>query len=143
MHQLAASYVQVHPLTYLTKLSIEMNMADLIGKVVKRSHEGDANLPTTDTTWEPHLGMDAFDREWLGSAKNFILPPGSLGRGGGDGGGQVHNLNLDALDGKGKGKSSVQEQGASSSGTQGMEAQHNEDREPERLREQDVQDAGC
>ncbi|KAF7559791.1 hypothetical protein G7046_g4349 [Stylonectria norvegica] len=35
-------YVQFHPLVYLLKLHIEMNMADLIGKVVRASnqHEG-------------------------------------------------------------------------------------------------------
>ncbi|KAH6632238.1 hypothetical protein F5144DRAFT_593039 [Chaetomium tenue] len=104
-----AVYFQVQALTYLTKLSIEVNMADLLGKVVKRSHEGDASLPMSDrTTWQtppqttgqPQIGMNAFDPEWLGSAKKFILPPGSRGLGGGDGGGQMHELNLDALDGK-------------------------------------------
>ncbi|KAK4228581.1 hypothetical protein QBC38DRAFT_351459, partial [Podospora fimiseda] len=32
-------YMQVHPLTYLAKLQIEMNMAELLGKVIKRSNE--------------------------------------------------------------------------------------------------------
>ncbi|KAF4456394.1 hypothetical protein F53441_1464 [Fusarium austroafricanum] len=34
-------YVQFHPLAYLVKLHIEMNMADLIIKVVKASNNGD------------------------------------------------------------------------------------------------------
>ncbi|KAK4159812.1 hypothetical protein QBC43DRAFT_221101 [Cladorrhinum sp. PSN259] len=32
-------YMQVHPLTYLAKLHIEMNMAELLGKVIKKSNE--------------------------------------------------------------------------------------------------------
>lgn len=32
-------YVQFHPLVYLLKLHIEMNMADLIGKVVRASNQ--------------------------------------------------------------------------------------------------------
>lgn len=32
------SYIQFHPLVYLLKLHIEMNMADLIGKVVRASN---------------------------------------------------------------------------------------------------------
>ncbi|KAF9781448.1 hypothetical protein IL306_013444 [Fusarium sp. DS 682] len=34
-------YVQFHPLAYLVKLHIEMNMADLIIKVVKASNNSD------------------------------------------------------------------------------------------------------
>ncbi|KAK7432144.1 hypothetical protein QQZ08_001435 [Neonectria magnoliae] len=36
-------YVQFHPLVYLLKLHIEMNMADLIGKVVRASNNADSN----------------------------------------------------------------------------------------------------
>ncbi|KAH7260159.1 hypothetical protein FSOLCH5_009491 [Fusarium solani] len=36
-------YVQFHPLVYLLKLHIEMNMADLIGKVVRASNNQDSN----------------------------------------------------------------------------------------------------
>jgi hypothetical protein len=36
-------YVQFHPLVYLVKLHIEMNMADLIGKVVRASSNANAS----------------------------------------------------------------------------------------------------
>ncbi|KAF4980296.1 hypothetical protein FZEAL_3667 [Fusarium zealandicum] len=36
-------YVQFHPLVYLLKLHIEMNMADLIGKVVRASNNQDSH----------------------------------------------------------------------------------------------------
>ncbi|KAK3294399.1 uncharacterized protein B0H64DRAFT_418315 [Chaetomium fimeti] len=72
-----AVYVQVHPLAFLTKLSIEMNMADLLGKVVKRSHEGNASLPTTDT-WQPPLEMEVFGREWLGTTRPRSSTKGPL-----------------------------------------------------------------
>ncbi|KAJ4289407.1 hypothetical protein N0V88_006887 [Collariella sp. IMI 366227] len=97
-----AVYVQVHPLVYLTKLNIEMNMAELLGKVVKRSNELRSSMPSTDV-WQPRLGpMDVFDHEWLGSAKDFIMPRGgdthNTGGGAGGGGtGQMHELNLDIL----------------------------------------------
>ncbi|KAL2262725.1 hypothetical protein VTK26DRAFT_314 [Humicola hyalothermophila] len=87
-----AVYVQVHPLTYLTKLNIEMNMADLIGNVVKRSTEARAAIATAEV-YQPHLGVD-IDREWLGSAKNVIMPSGNSG---GSGGGQMHDLNMNVL----------------------------------------------
>jgi hypothetical protein len=41
------SYLQFHPLTYLLKLYIEMNIATLIGKVVK---------DTTPIQYNPHAG---------------------------------------------------------------------------------------
>lgn len=133
-------------------------MADLLGKVVKRSQEGDAPLPMSDratwqtspqttgqTTGQPQLGMNAFDPEWLGSAKQFILPLGSRDRGG-DGDGQMQEFNLDVLDGKNtrEGPSFVEEQaeqGASGSGTQGTSqespSRRNAD-ELERPRAEDV-----
>jgi hypothetical protein len=77
----SAIYVQVHPLVYLTKLNIEMNLAELIGKVVKKS-VGSHSLPSADV-WRPHLppcNFNNLDREWLGSAKDFMMPPTSAGK---------------------------------------------------------------
>ncbi|KAL2126932.1 hypothetical protein VTI74DRAFT_11597 [Chaetomium olivicolor] len=89
-----AVYVQAHPLTFLAKLYIEMNMAELLGKIVKRSSELRASLPSTD---QPHLGpVNVFDREWLGSANEIIMPTAGDTRCGG-GGGQMHELNMDIL----------------------------------------------
>lgn len=90
------SYVSVHPVTFLAKLNIEMNMAEMLGKVVKRSNERNTSLPTPEI-WRPYLGMGAFDREWLGSAKNIVMPPGDGGEGQAGRGGQMHDLNLDIL----------------------------------------------
>ncbi|GAB1319389.1 hypothetical protein MFIFM68171_09599 [Madurella fahalii] len=79
-----AVYVQVHPLTYLAKLHIEMNMAELLGKVIKKSQRK-SSVQTADVYHGPQLGVDMFD--WLGSAKNLIMPQG----------GQMHDLNMDIL----------------------------------------------
>ncbi|RYC78562.1 hypothetical protein BFJ63_vAg18565 [Fusarium oxysporum f. sp. narcissi] len=52
-------YIQFHPLVYLLKLQIEMNMADLIGKVVRagnndpRNHDYSSRSRTTGTS-RPH-----------------------------------------------------------------------------------------
>ena len=70
-------YIQVHPFVFLTKLNIEMNMADLLGKIVKKSKERRMSIDVSDVH-RPHLGVGpvVFDREWLGSAKDFIIPSG-------------------------------------------------------------------
>ena len=52
-------YVQFHPLVYLIKLHIEMNMADLIGKVVRASnqqgnHDYSSRSRTGQTGSRPH-----------------------------------------------------------------------------------------
>lgn len=67
-------YVQVHPFVFLTKLNIEMNMADLLGKIVKKSKEHRMSIDVSDVH-RPHLGVGpvVFDREWLGSAKDFTI----------------------------------------------------------------------
>jgi hypothetical protein len=112
----------VHPVAFLAKLNIEMNMAELLGKVVTRSAEQrSASLPSVDV-WHPQLGIDVFDREWLGSAKDFIMPSGGgggdsearngVGGGRGGGGGQMHELNMDILN-------RPKEEEGSTSGTQG------------------------
>lgn len=113
----STSYVQVHPLMYLVKLNIEMNMAELIRKVVRRSQDQRSTLPSTDI-WRPYIGIGAFDREWLGSAKDFMLPSGGeLGGGSGNGKapGQMIDLNMDILNESGQ----RVDEGGSSSGTQG------------------------
>ncbi|KAL2165614.1 hypothetical protein VTG60DRAFT_4252 [Thermothelomyces hinnuleus] len=116
-----AVYVQVHPLTFLAKLNIEMNMVEMLGKVVKQSNKRNTSLPTPDI-WQPYLGTDrgVFDREWVGSAKDSIMPPrggaGGSGEGGSAGGGQRHELNImDILNNPNLG---ANDSGASTSGTQ-------------------------
>ncbi|KAF4465515.1 hypothetical protein FALBO_7646 [Fusarium albosuccineum] len=50
-------YIQFHPLVYLLKLHIEMNMADLIGKVVRASNHETPNYSSrsrTNGTNRPH-----------------------------------------------------------------------------------------
>ncbi|KAL2164865.1 hypothetical protein VTH06DRAFT_161 [Thermothelomyces fergusii] len=77
-----AVYVQVHPLTFLAKLNIEMSMADMLGKVAKQSSKRIASLAAPDI-WQPYLGTepDVFDREWLGSAKDLAMPSDGGGAG--------------------------------------------------------------
>ncbi|KAK4145943.1 uncharacterized protein C8A04DRAFT_10092 [Dichotomopilus funicola] len=104
-----AVYVQVHPLMYLVKLNIEMNMAELIAKVVRRSQDQRSTLPSTDI-WRPYIGMGAFDREWLGSAKDFMIPSGGEpgdGLGGGKAPGQMIDLNMDILNESGQREGSI------------------------------------
>jgi trafficking protein particle complex subunit 12 len=119
------SYVQVHPLVYLTKLNIEMNMAELLGKVVKTSTQSRNNEPPSTDIWRPHLGIRDFDREWLGSAKDLIMPSAGRGAGGGggDGGVQMVDLNMDILNEP----SSNGKERASSSGAQGDMERHGVD----------------
>jgi hypothetical protein len=94
-----------------------MNMAELLGKVVKRSTERRSSIPgstATDTSWHPPLGMHSFDREWLGSAKDVVMPTGTAGSGGcrsrSRRGGQMHELDMDILN---------RDEPGSSSGTHG------------------------
>ncbi|KAK4097234.1 hypothetical protein N658DRAFT_479250 [Parathielavia hyrcaniae] len=97
-----AVYLQAHPLVFLIKLNIEMNMAELLGKVVKKSAEQRAAamaLPPPADVCQPQLVMDVLDRE---CAKDIMPSSGSGGssRGGGGGsggGGQMHELNMDIL----------------------------------------------
>lgn len=44
------SYIQFHPLVYLLKLHIELNMADLIAKVVRASNPLNNHQDVTDNT---------------------------------------------------------------------------------------------
>jgi hypothetical protein len=64
-----------------------MNMAELLGKVVKRSSQKKPSFPTSGM-YQTQLGPDAFDRGWLGSAQDIIMP---------NGGGQAHELNTNIL----------------------------------------------
>jgi hypothetical protein len=113
-------------------------MAELIGKVVKRSNQerrGSGGSPPSTDLWRPCLGTSEFNQnhEWLGSAKNIIIPPGGVG-GGGGGGGQMHELNLEILHGPNSGG----EEEGSGSGTQGgldkWQAKWGVDREGARAR---------
>lgn len=83
--------MQVHPLTYLAKLNIEMNMAELLGKVAKKSSEQRASVPTADI-YQTQPDMGALDRELLESGK------GTEVRNGGGGEAQaVQDINMDVL----------------------------------------------
>ncbi|KAM5343312.1 hypothetical protein ACJ41O_014278 [Fusarium nematophilum] len=44
-------FSQIHPLTFLIKLHIEMRMADLIGKIVKASHPINSQDEPTSQSW--------------------------------------------------------------------------------------------
>lgn len=57
------SFVQFHPICYLIKLNIEMNMADLIAKIAKASRErlGIAAIHTSQVRMTPRLTKDSFD----------------------------------------------------------------------------------
>ncbi|KAK4189412.1 hypothetical protein QBC35DRAFT_461956 [Podospora australis] len=49
-------YVQVHPVTSLAKLCVEMNMAELLGKVIKKSRQRQHAFPTANPMtipWQP------------------------------------------------------------------------------------------
>ena len=74
--------------TFLTKLNIEMNLASLLGKVVKRSTQQRRAVPyslDTPMPWQPRppsLGVDLVpdalrggESQWLGSAKDLMMPP--------------------------------------------------------------------
>lgn len=53
------SYVQFHPLAYIVKLNIELSMADLISKVVRRQDRVDnsySNSNPTELTSNPRHG---------------------------------------------------------------------------------------
>lgn len=84
-------------------------MAELLGKVVKRSTEK-SSLPSADM-WQPCLGISGLDDEWLGSAKDIIMP--------GSRGGQMHELELEMLkEPAAVAKTDGKERAGSSSGVQ-------------------------
>ena len=66
-------------MTHLVKLNVEMNMADLIGKVVRKSTARRASMPSADIM-HPQLRMQGAGRERLGSkAKAGVMPVGNNG----------------------------------------------------------------
>jgi hypothetical protein len=73
-------------MAYLIKLYIEMNMAELIGKVLKRPNRRRNSFSTPDIWRADSHTSEVFNREWRGRRKTF-LPSG----------GQMHELNLDML----------------------------------------------
>ncbi|KAK7969397.1 hypothetical protein PG988_008470, partial [Apiospora saccharicola] len=64
------SFVQFHPICYLIKLNIEMNMADLIAKIAKASRRrlGIAAVHTSQVRMTPRLvsGKDSFSLRFSG-----------------------------------------------------------------------------
>lgn len=99
-----ALYVQVHPLTYMAKLYIEMNIAEFLGKILKQSNRrrncfplsNDCGTPNTCSGWQPDLEAAGnphdhmFNREWRNSKDQFHVKQS---------GGQMHPLNMDLLTG--------------------------------------------
>ncbi|KAK1773252.1 hypothetical protein QBC45DRAFT_97963 [Copromyces sp. CBS 386.78] len=97
-------YVQVHPLTYMAKLYIEMNVAEFLGKILKQSNRrrnsfplsNDCHSPTMCNGWQPDLEATGnphdyvFNREWRNSKHEFHVKQS---------GGQMHPLNMDLLTG--------------------------------------------
>ncbi|KAK3339559.1 hypothetical protein B0H65DRAFT_432770 [Neurospora tetraspora] len=94
-------YVQVHPLAYMTKLYIEMNIAEFLGKILKQpnrrhnsfSLSNDCHNPTTRNGRRPDIeatGNPISNREWRNSKHQFHVKPS---------GGQMHPLNMDLLTG--------------------------------------------
>ena len=51
----APRYIQVHALAYMVKLYIEMNLAEMIGKVIKKSNRDRNDCGATDG-WHPDQG---------------------------------------------------------------------------------------
>ncbi|KAK3324096.1 hypothetical protein B0T19DRAFT_402353 [Cercophora scortea] len=86
-----AVYIQVHPLAYMTKLHIEMNIAELLGKVLMKSNRRRNSFSTSGQWWRPDCSTsEVFNREWGGlpkRCKKLIMPSG----------GQMHELNTDIL----------------------------------------------
>lgn len=99
-----ALYVQVHPLTYMAKLYIEINIAEFLGKILKQSNRrhnsfslsNDYHSFTTFDGWRPDLEATGnphdyiFNREWRRSKRQFHIKPS---------GRQMHPLNMDILTG--------------------------------------------
>ncbi|KAK3687450.1 hypothetical protein B0T22DRAFT_439081 [Podospora appendiculata] len=86
-------YIQVHPLAYMIKLHIEMNIAELLGKVLMKSNRRRNSFSTCGSSgwWRPDDSTsEVFNREWRGLPKRctqLIMPSG----------GQMHELNTDIL----------------------------------------------
>jgi hypothetical protein len=84
---------------------------------------------------------DIFDREWLGSAKESIMPNGSVGdsvggsvggRGAG-GGGQMHELNMDILLNSSESDNSSNRPGDEMVPAQGLKGMRQEAESPKRI----------
>ncbi|KAK0641764.1 hypothetical protein B0T16DRAFT_220489 [Cercophora newfieldiana] len=65
-------YIQAHALGYMMKLNIEMNLADLIGKVVKKASQERTDFPEA-RTWPSSPTREAFKRELQGTLKKWRL----------------------------------------------------------------------
>ncbi|KAK3400298.1 hypothetical protein B0T20DRAFT_496723 [Sordaria brevicollis] len=94
-------FLRVHPLTYMAKLYIEMNIAEFLGKILKQSNRRHSSFslsnnfrtPATCNSWHPDLEANdsprdyIFNREWRDSLQQHDKPSG----------GQMHPLNMDVL----------------------------------------------
>ncbi|KAK4448457.1 hypothetical protein QBC34DRAFT_426514 [Podospora aff. communis PSN243] len=76
-----AVYIQAHALGYMLKLNIEMNLADLIGKVVKRRGQDSATFSDV-RTWPPSPTREALKRELQQTLRRVRRPVCSHIRGG-------------------------------------------------------------
>ena len=130
-----AVYIQVHCLTFLTKLNIEMNMASLLGKVVKRSTQknradpsGSLDPSMSANAWQlrpPRVDVDfASDDlhdgglQWPSSVEDPMLlpaPPPSMVSCHDGGGGQLQGRDLEASFGGSTAAGTVTGAGSSSS----------------------------
>ncbi|KAK5652829.1 hypothetical protein OQA88_9495 [Cercophora sp. LCS_1] len=83
-------YIEAHAVAYMVKLYIEMNLAELLGKVIKRSNQ-QRNSCTAADGWHPDPTRSLFNREWRNTGKKILQPTG----------GQMHSLNTDKWKDKG------------------------------------------
>ncbi|KAK1755485.1 hypothetical protein QBC47DRAFT_445581 [Echria macrotheca] len=99
-------YIQAHAMAYIMKLYIEMNLAELIAKVIKKSNQQRNNSYENDNSYyynnndieqqpEPEPNNDQTDenytREWRRTITKVLKP--TVG-----GGGQMHDLDTSVLD---------------------------------------------
>lgn len=90
LHSPGFSYIQAHALAYIVKLYIEMNLAELIGKVIKKSNKRrNSRTAANGHGWEPNQADEAFNREWRDTIQQVLQPTGS----------QMHALDTHALEG--------------------------------------------
>ncbi|KAK0623866.1 hypothetical protein B0T14DRAFT_565183 [Immersiella caudata] len=77
-------YIEAHAVAYMVKLYIEMNLAELLGKVVKRSNQQRNSCKAADG-WQPGPSDSLFNREWRNTGKKVLRPTG----------GQMHSLDTE------------------------------------------------
>lgn len=88
LHSPGFSYIQAHALAYIMKLYIEMNLAELIGKVIKKSNKRrNSHTAANGHSWEPNQAGEMFNREWRDTVQQVLQPTG----------GQMHSLDTRGL----------------------------------------------